>query len=75
MGDMDQALRNYEKSISINPKIAKPYYNRGLVHAKAGNVAQSVNDFLMAMKYPKGTETFNMGVVYGFRRKKEKSAE
>ena len=50
-GDFQNALKDIEKSITIDPTEAKAYFNRGLAHAKSGGDAKkSLDDFTKAIE-------------------------
>lgn len=45
MGEYDKAIADYTKTIEINPNLAEPYFNRGLVYSVQGQEAEARVDF------------------------------
>lgn len=49
LGDMDKALKDYSKTISLRPKDAFRYYARGLAYVQAEDFAPAAEDFSKAV--------------------------
>ena len=47
-GDYHGAIGAYNKAIKINPKHAYAYFNRGMAHAKIGDVDNACSDWIKA---------------------------
>lgn len=45
LGNDDDALYDYSKSISINPLMPESYYGRGLVNLRRNNIEEAAQDF------------------------------
>ena len=48
-GDVEGAMRDFDRAIRINPKSAQPFYNRATLLAKAGKKKRALNDFTKAI--------------------------
>ncbi|MBF0542694.1 MAG: tetratricopeptide repeat protein [Nitrospirae bacterium] len=46
--DYQQAIKDYNKAIELNPKYAKAYYSRGCAYSILGNVQQAISDYKIA---------------------------
>ncbi len=44
------ALYDYTKSIDLNPSNTAPYFGRGLIHRKNGDIEKAIEDFNLAIK-------------------------
>ena len=44
-GDLDRAIQDFDKAISLKPDLAEAYYNRGLAYAKKGEFARAIQGF------------------------------
>ena len=45
LGNLEDALYDYNKSLSINPKLPEGHYGRGLTHNQLGNTEAAAEDF------------------------------
>ncbi|MGB8686007.1 MAG: tetratricopeptide repeat protein [Microcoleus sp.] len=65
-GDKDNALKDYNEAIKLDPKSAKAYGNRGAVYGDKGDKDNALKDYNEAIKLdPKSTVAYNnRGVVY-----------
>jgi tetratricopeptide (TPR) repeat protein len=50
MGDIDQAMANFEKAIELDPEFTLAHYNRGLAYGKIGNLDQAIIEFDRAIE-------------------------
>jgi hypothetical protein len=50
LGDYVQAIRDYDKTIAINPKYVEAYVNRGVAYSHLGNYGQAIGDFNKAIE-------------------------
>jgi len=66
-GDYQEAIKDYNKAIELNPKDAEAYYNRGLAKVKLGDYRGAIEDFNKAIEInPKIAEAYNnRGVAKG----------
>jgi tetratricopeptide (TPR) repeat protein len=56
MGNLDLALADYNASLELDPRSAASYYQRSIVHARAGRAAESANDLAAARHYNRNVE-------------------
>ena len=47
-GNLQEALSLMTNAIDLNPKFAKAYYNRGIIHEKLGSKERAINDLRAA---------------------------
>jgi len=60
-GEITQALADYNKSISINPRLAMAYYGRGLAFYASGRCDKAIADFDHAIAINSGSaEAYNV---------------
>jgi Tfp pilus assembly protein PilF len=66
MGQLDRALADYDKSISLDPNFWGPYNNRGLVFYEIGQLDRAIADFDHAISLaPARAEAYyNRGLVF-----------
>jgi len=51
VGDIEGALKDFEKAIKINPNESQAYYDRGLLYARTGSdINKALNDFSKAIE-------------------------
>ena len=64
--DYQQAIKDFDKAIELNPNLAEAYNNRGLVYGKLGNLQQAIKDFDKAIELnPKYAEAYCWrGIAY-----------
>jgi tetratricopeptide (TPR) repeat protein len=48
-GELDAALKDYDKAVSLSPKFAVALANRGDVYAKKGDKARAVAEYRAAL--------------------------
>ncbi|MDR2110166.1 MAG: tetratricopeptide repeat protein [Spirochaetaceae bacterium] len=41
----DQAIKDFDMALSLNPSFMEVYYNRGVMYAKKRNFSQAIEDF------------------------------
>jgi len=65
-GEFDEAIRQYDKAIEIDPSRPEFYNNRGLANKKKGNLGRATADFNQAITVNPGyTDAYyNRGLVY-----------
>ena len=65
-GVYDQAIRDYEAALAVNPSDAEVYYNRGLAYRNKGDYDQAVRDYGEAIRLdPEFAEIYNnRGLAY-----------
>jgi tetratricopeptide (TPR) repeat protein len=51
LGNLRQAISDYDRTIEINPKYAMAYYNRGVAHIKLGNRSKAMEDLKTAARF------------------------
>ncbi len=75
LGQLPEAISDYNKAIKLNPKFAEPYYNRGNAYVKLGQPTQAISDFAKAIELnPKYAEAYsNRGTAYAFLGKPEQA--
>ena len=49
MGQLDNAIKNYNKAIDLNPAFYQVYNNRGILYGKAGIYPKAIEDFNQAI--------------------------
>ena len=61
-GQIDRAIEDFNKAISINPNYAGAYYNRGLAYALSGNIGRAISDLQKAcdMGYENGCKNLKI---------------
>ena len=47
---LQQAIKDYDKAIELNPQDAIAYFNRGIAYGKLGNYQQAIKDFKTAAR-------------------------
>ena len=64
-GQDDKALRSYNRSIALNPRVSEPYNNRGVIHFHRGNRNRAIEDFNKAIKVDTQNSSahYNRGLV------------
>ena len=62
----DDAVRDFDAAIKLNPKNAEAFYNRGLANGKLGKYDAAIDDYGEAIRLnPKDAEApFNRGLAY-----------
>ncbi|HEY85645.1 MAG TPA: tetratricopeptide repeat protein [Chloroflexi bacterium] len=45
IGDLEQAIADYNKAIDLNPDYAAAYSNRGVAYYYSGDLEQAIADF------------------------------
>jgi tetratricopeptide (TPR) repeat protein len=48
MGNVEQALADYDQAIRLSPEDAKAYYIRGLTHQRLGKYEEAAQDLALA---------------------------
>lgn len=48
--DYQKAIRDFSKSMELNPKDATAYYNRGIAYGGLGNHQQAIEDIKIAAR-------------------------
>lgn len=63
--DLDGAIRDYDKSIQINPADLISYLNRGLAKCNKGNIEDGIADYDKAIQLDHnwGDSYFNRGIA------------
>jgi len=74
-GEYQQAIEDFNQTISLDSNNAKAYYNRGLVYAHLGKSQQALEDFNQTISLdPNNTEAyFSRGHVYYDLGKKDRA--
>jgi len=54
-GKYEQAIKDYDKAIELNPQVAKAYFNRGNALAKLSEYDKAIDQFLKLIKFTKNT--------------------
>ncbi|HJX46057.1 MAG TPA: tetratricopeptide repeat protein, partial [Patescibacteria group bacterium] len=49
-GDHEMAIKDYDKTIELNPDYANAYYNRGIAYKAKGMLKEAEQDFMMYEK-------------------------
>ena len=49
-GELDLAIKDFNKAIELNPEYPYAYYNRGIAYADKGNTDQAIGDFSKAIE-------------------------
>ena len=64
-GQDDKALRSYNRSIALNPRVSEPYNNRGVIHFHRGNRNRAIEDLNKAIKVDTQNSSahYNRGLV------------
>src|SRR5947208_43065 len=65
-GKPKEAIREYDRAIKANPKLAEAYFNRGNAHYDLGQNEQAIKDYSEAIRLtPKDAEAYyNRGNAY-----------
>jgi len=50
LGLHDEALATINEAIAAEPELGMNYYTRGMIHEHAGNTAQAIEDYLLALQ-------------------------
>jgi uncharacterized protein (TIGR02145 family) len=50
IGNLEEALDDFEKAIELDPKASQPYSHRGLLYAKSGDIDKAIDDFSTAIE-------------------------
>jgi tetratricopeptide (TPR) repeat protein len=50
LGNTQQAIKDYNKVIELNPQLADAYHNRGVAYHKLGNIKRAIDDFKIAAR-------------------------
>ena len=58
-GEYEQAIKDYDKAIELNPEYATAYNNRGNAYAKLGEYDKAIDQFLELIKFTKNTPDKN----------------
>ena len=59
-GDYDQAIRDFDEAINIDPGLALAFNNRGMAYVAKGNYDQAIRDFAKAIEIDPGlAEAYN----------------
>ena len=45
-----QAIKDFDKAIELNPKLAQPYYNRAIAYLRLGDDRQAIEDYKSAAR-------------------------
>src|SRR5260370_42248532 len=66
---MDRAIADYSQAISIDPKAAHSYYNRGVTYDSKGDIATAIADYNQAISIdPKSSDAFSTrGLAYRYK--------
>ena len=66
-GDLDFAMRDYEKAIELAPDYDKPYNNRGAIYIDKREFDRAIQDFnkAIALEPDDATSYSNRGTAYG----------
>ncbi len=66
MGQLDRALADYDKAISLNPYFWGPSINRGLIYYKIGQLDRAVADFdhVISLNPAHAGAYYNRGLVF-----------
>ena len=60
LGNLRQAIEDYDRAIEINPENAGAYYNRGVAYGKLGDHRQAIEDYDRAIEInPEYAEAYN----------------
>ncbi len=60
MGRNEEAIKDYDKAIELNPQYAKAYNNRGKAKAKLGRNEEAIKDYDKAIELnPQLAEAYN----------------
>jgi tetratricopeptide (TPR) repeat protein len=65
-GDYDQAIRDFDEAVRLNPKDAVVYYDRGVAYGRKGEVDREISDYDEAIRLdPRFAYAYNnRGVAY-----------
>ena len=65
-GDLDKAIRHYDKAIQLKPDLHAAYYNRGTAYFQKGELDNAIKDFTTAIEIkPVYAEAYcNRGTAY-----------
>ncbi len=66
LGEIDAAISDFDKTISIDPKYVPAYADRAVAYEQKGGEAKAIEDFKSALAiYPEFVQAnFNLGVLY-----------
>jgi len=76
LNQYEQAIKDYDKAIELNPNYAEAYNNRGNAYAKLNEHERAIEDFNKAVELnPNLAEAYgNRGIVYSEIQRYEESA-
>lgn len=76
-GDLDKALKNIDRCLTMNPSVAKSHVLRGRILSERGDLEKAVEAFLQAEALePKNVEAqYYLGIVYERFTQKDKALE
>jgi regulator of sirC expression with transglutaminase-like and TPR domain len=77
LGNYNQALDDFKKSIELNPYYESGYMGRGILYAKSGNYQQAIEDFDHAIRInPNDSDLYyNRGLSYKLIAKYQKAIQ
>ena len=66
IGDLDKALKHFNKANEISPDNSKVFNYKGLMYSASGNYVEAIKQFDIALKYdPDYAEVYcNMGIIF-----------
>lgn len=73
-GDLEIALKYYDKAIEVYPKNAKVYIMRGNVKKELGNLEGAINDYSLAISTEPITDYNENSLQYEFAKQKDAEA-
>ena len=67
-GDVEGALRDYDRAIQVDPSYSKPYENRGNVRLSRGHYAEAIEDYSRALERApsEATAYYNRGLAWDY---------